>query len=316
MQSYQHFTLIERQSLSEKLKEGKSLRQIAKELGRNVSTVSRELKRNSNKDKSYNSWRATVLYICRRKRSVRKPRLADDTVRGFVVDCLNKFWSPEIISAKWKQEHPGEPLSHSTIYRGVKGGILPGYGPKSHLRRRGKRRNKGRSQTIHPVHTIHDRPSEIELRRRLGDLEGDTVYGGIGKGVLLTLVDRSSRFLYSTVAPSRDSKAVANAFGEALGGVKPNTVTLDNGSEFAEFRRIEDNLSTTVYFADPHSPWQRGSNENINDLLRFWFPKGTDFRLVSDEDLNRVLSLINNRPRKCLGWLSPLEFINKKCCCS
>lgn len=92
------------------------------------------------------------------------------------------------------------------------------------------------------------------------------------------------------------------------------TITLDNGSEFADFKGIEDDLHTTVYFADPHSPWQRGLNENTNDMLRFFFPKGTNFLEVDDEDLQSVVSLINNRPRKCLDYLSPLEFISSKCC--
>ena len=92
------------------------------------------------------------------------------------------------------------------------------------------------------------------------------------------------------------------------------SLTLDNGSEFADFKKIEENHTTIVYFADPHSPWQRGSNENINGLFRFSYPKGTDFTAVSEEDFNHVIALINDRPRKCLGWLSPNEFISKKCC--
>ena len=314
MQPYQHFTLSERISLAEKLKEGKSFQRIAKDLGRYASSVSREYNRNKNKNGTYHPWRATILYICRRKNCVRKPRLADETARKFVVSGLNKFWSPEIISARWKLQYPEKSLAHTTIYRSVKKKMLPEIAAKTHLRRRGERKNKRNTQSILPVHTIHDRPPKAEARQRLGDLEGDTVYGGIAKGCLVTLVDRTSRYLYAALSPSRDSKIITQKFKAALGDVSPKSITLDNGSEFADFLNIEKNHQTTVFFADPHSPWQRGSNENINGLIRFFYPKGTNFHAVPPGELDHVLSLINNRPRKCLGWLSPIEFVSKKCC--
>lgn len=314
MRPYQHFTLTERESLSEKLKEGKSLRCIAREMNRDVSSISREYKRNCNKDGTYHHWRATVLYIGRRKSSVRRCRLTDEVARAFVIEGLKKYWSPEIICARWKLEYPGIPLCFSTIYRSLKRKWLPGFTPKTHLRRRGKRKNAHNSQTIHPTHTIHDRPKIVDERGRLGDIEGDTVYGAIGKGCVVTAVDRVSRMLYASLSTSRDSSLIVKAFENAFNGAKVESLTLDNGSEFAEFLQIEQNHNTTVYFADPHSPWQRGANENINDLLRFFYPKGTDFTAVKDVDFQNVLALINNRPRKCLDWLSPIEFISKKCC--
>ena len=313
MQPYQHFTLTERESLSEKLKEGKSFRQIAKEMGRNVSSISREYNRNRNKDGTYHPWRATVLYMCRRKLCVRQPRLANEKIKSFVISGLKQFWSPEIISERWKMEHPDVTLAPATIYRSLERNQLLGFSKKTHLRRHGRRKNL-HGYKIHPVHTIHDRPDLIEKRRRLGDLEGDTVYGGIAKGCLVTLVDRTSRYLYAALSETRGSKVIEDAFKYALRDFKPQSITLDNGSEFAGFLQIEKNHNTTVYFADPHSPWQRGTNENINDLVRFFFPKGTNFHAVSEESLQRVLLLINNRPRKCLGWLSPLEFASNKCC--
>jgi IS30 family transposase len=130
----------------------------------------------------------------------------------------------------------------------------------------------------------------------------------------LTNVDRTSRFLYAALSKTRKKEDILNAFDKSLADVTVESITLDNGSEFADFLQIEKNLNTTVYFCDPHSPWQRGSNENINDLLRFFFPKSTDFLTVSDDELNWAVSLINNRPRKCLGWLSPIEFISARCC--
>jgi IS30 family transposase len=315
MQPYQHYTLSERESLAEKIKEGKSMRQIARELGRSPSSVSREIKRNwSQKRNRYSPWGATVKYIQRRKKCVRKPRLADEETRGFVTKGLESYWSPEIISARWAMEHPGVTLCHSTIYRALKRKKLKGFSAKTHLRRHGKRQNHHNSQTIHPEHTIHERPEAAALRQRLGDMEGDTVYGGVGKGCAVTVVDRMSRVLYAALSPSRDSGLIAEAFDEALNGAAVNTLTLDNGSEFAKFPEIEKNLGTTVYFCDKHSPWQRPTNENTNGLLRFFFPKGTDFTAVDRDHFQHVLALINNRPRKCLGWLSPLEFFSAKCC--
>ena len=314
MQPYHHFTLDERESLYEKRIEGKSIRQIAREMERSPSSISREVKRNwSSKANRYHPWRATVLYIQRRKACVRQPRLADTGTREFVVAGLGQHWSPEIIAQRWNMKHPDQPLYHSTIYRGLRNKLFPGFSAKTHLRRRGKGRSNNYAKVFHPKHTIHDRPPEANDRIRLGDLEGDTVYGGIAKGCLVTLVDRTSRFLYAALSVSREKTVITKAIGDALGCCNPLTITFDNGSEFADYPNIEKNHDTTVYFADPHSPWQRGSNENINGLLRFFFPKGTDFLSVSPLDLSYVLSLINNRPRKCLGWLSPLEFLNARC---
>jgi len=295
-------------------KEGKSLRAIACSLGRNVSSISREVKRNQNKDTSYNSWRATTLYIVRRKKCKRRPRLSDEATYAFVRNGLDQYWSPEIISQRWRIENPNIPLGHTTIYRALKCKQLVGYERKTHLRRRGKQKHNHNTQVIYPVHTIHDRPIEVENRERLGDMEGDTVYGAIGKGCAVTAVDRKSRMLYASLCASRNSSLIANAFTDAFNGANVESLTLDNGSEFAKFSEIEENLNTTIYFADPHSPWQRGSNENINGLLRFFYPKGTNFTAVHKEDFQNVIAIINNRPRKCLGWLSPIEFISAKCC--
>ena len=314
MQSYQHFTLIERESLAQMRKEGKSYKEIGEALGKDRSACCREWNRNKNKDGSYTAWGATMKYIVRRKKSVRKPRLADKTTCSFVTESLEKFWSPEIISKRWSMEHPGVPLCWSTIYRALKAGRLKGFSVKTHLRRHGKRKNSHKSQSIHPEHTIRDRPEIATLRQRLGDMEGDTVCGAKNRSYVVTVVDRMSRMLYASLSASRDSALIAKAFSEALDGQSVETLTLDRGSEFAEFKTIECKLNTTVYFCDPHSPWQRPTNENTNDLLRFFFPKGTDFNAVDRDYFQHVLSLINNRPRKCLGWLSPVEFLSTKCC--
>ena len=309
MKPYIHFTLSERICLQQLLSEKKSYREIAKILGRSPSTISREVKRNFSKKKQrYNAWRATTLYIVRRRSCVRKHIIQPNTeLYNYITEHLEYFWPPEIIAYKCKQQ-------------GLKENRLTGFSTKTHLRRRGKKRsgNRKNCSTIHPVHTIHDRPQIVEEKLRFGDFEGDTVYGGIGKGCAVTLVDRKSKLLVAAIAPNREKetlrKAFKNAFAQSEIKIPIETITLDNGSEFADFLNIEKDLDTTIYFADPHSPWQRGLNENTNDILRFFYPKGTNFLNVSLEEFQNVVHLINSRPRKCLGYLSPIEILSKKCC--
>lgn len=318
--SYTHFTLTERNILQQFLNEGKSFREIAKLMGRSPSTISREVKRNfSKKKKRYNAWRATTLYITRRKRSVRKPVIQQNTeLYNLIKECLEKYWSPEI-TAHYCTER-GYPVSFTTIYKAVRLGLFAGIKPRSHFRRKGKKKHAkhGNHATIHPEHTIHDRPSIVEDRLRLGDWEGDTVCGAKNKSCLVTQVDRKSKLLVAAISPNHTKDAVRKATKRAFElleiDMPIHTITLDNGSEFADFKGIEEDLNTTIYFADPHAPWQRGLNENTNDMLRFFFPKGTDFNSITEDDLLCVLHIINSRPRKCLGFLSPLDFISKKCC--
>jgi IS30 family transposase len=197
------------------------------------------------------------------------------------------------------------------VYRAVKDGLLgEGITARTCLRRGGKRHN---SRTIQPDRRIGERPAEAERRERTGDLEGDTLHGGMGKGCLLTLVDRKTRKLYAARSLTMESGEIREAFRRVLAGITVRTITLDNGSEFAEFRGIERDTGAEVYFAEPRSPRQRGTNENTNGLLRCYFSKGTDFRAVTDERVREVVDLLNHRPRKCLGWLSPEEF-SLKCC--
>ena len=310
--SYTHFTLDERKYLHQLLDEGHSIRKIADILGRSPSSVSRELKRNSSK-KGYHPWRAQTLAIIRGRYSHPAWRLDEDTELGkYVRSKLQRFWSPECIAETWKRKHPGEGLAFTTIYRWLKLGMLEGFSRKKHLRRRGKKvqTRNANYNTIHPDRLIINWPDVIASRSRVGDWEGDTVCGGVGKGRIVTFVDRKTRFLCAAKVVSKRPDETLNACLDALHGMPVNSVSLDNGSEFAYFRKLEALLDAPVYFAEPHKPWQRGSNENTNGLLRFFFPKGCDFLSVPDEELQEVVDLINNRPRKCLGWLSPAELFS------
>ena len=143
--------------------------------------------------------------------------------------------------------------------------------------------------------------------KRIGDWKGDTVYGGVGKGLLVTLVDRKSRFLCAGLLAKRNALLTQNTVVKLLCGLPVESISLDNGSEFSEFHTIERELNAPVYFAEPHKPWQRGTNENMNGILRFYFPKGCDFHRLTQDELDAVVRQINARPRKCLGWKSPAE---------
>lgn len=317
MKSYTHFTLEERESLEYFQKKGKRIREIAVLMGRSPSSISRELKRNwSKKANHYNAWHAQTNYQHRRKQCHRKNKLVfKQEMYQFVFEKLLLYWSPEIIAGAWNREHK-EKVSFSNIYRAVRANMFPGVKPWTHFRRRAKPySHQKKSYTRFFESSIHDRPKIVDQRGRIGDFEGDTVYGSVGKGYLVTGVDRQSKVLVAAIAKDKriesTNAAFISAFSNAEIKVKPLTLTLDNGTEFLGYREIEQALGVKVYFADSHSPWQRGSNENINGLIRFFFPRGTNFNQVTQEQLNAVVSLINNRPRKCLGFLSPNEFLKK-----
>lgn len=317
MKSYNHFTLAEREYLEEKLKEERSVRYIADHLGRSPSSVSREIKRNwSKKADRYNAWHAHTNYLHRRKQCHRKNNLLHfPEIFDFAWKNLSNFWSPEIIALTWNKDHSVH-ISHNSIYRAVKEGLFPHIKPSTHFRRKGKKYNYSgkKSSSSHPESSIHDRPPCVDNRERLGDFEGDTVYGSVGKGYLVTAIDRCSRALVAAIAEDKSKESTNAALIKALNSVdkriKVRTLTLDNGTEFAGYKDVKNKLDIKVYFADTHSPWQRGSNENINGLIRFFFPRGTNFTKISEAELQRVVDLINNRPRKVLGLLSPNEYID------
>ena len=315
MKSYTHFTQKERECLEYFQKKGESIREIARIMGRSPSSVSRELRRNwSKKAKQYNAWHAQTNYLYRRKACHRKNHLEhNQKMYRYVLKKLLLFWSPEIIAGTWNKKNI-EKVSCSTIYRAVRAKMFPGVRPGTHFRRKGKPyAHQRKSYTRFFESSIHDRPEVVEQRERLGDFEGDTIYGSVGKGYLITGVDRRSRQLVAAIAKNKTvestNAAFISAFANAEIKVKPLTLTLDNGTEFLGFKEMEKSLGIKVYFADSHAPWQRGSNENINGLIRFFFPRGTNFNLVTQDQLNAVVSLINNRPRKCLGFLSPNDFL-------
>ena len=278
--SYTHFTLSERKYLQKLLSEDKSFREIAAILERSPSTISREVNRNKAKYRPhgkilnkywYNHWRAQNLYIRRRREQQRRALKAYTPEWDFIIKGLKNFWSPESICGRWQLLNPdSKPLCVSTIYRYIQRGELPEITAKKHLRRKNKRRQTrdANYNTIHPDRIIPEWSEMIKSRSRLGDWEGDTVYGAVGKGLLVTLVDRKSRYLCSGLLKSRLANETRITIENLLKDLPVHSISLDNGSEFSEFQLLEANLNTEIYFAEPHKPWQRGTNENTNDILR------------------------------------------------
>lgn len=316
--SYKHFTIKEREKLFEFIAQGLKPIEIAQKLGRSRSSISRELKRNSNEDGSYSPSEAEKKYHQRRKRCVRKKCLDNIKLREYVTKKLQEYWSPEQISGRLKMEQSPLQISFTTIYRYICNGILK---IKKNCLRRGGRKpsphNYEKRGRLHGHKTIHERPRAANTRSQYGHWEGDTVRGALGKGAVATFVDRKSGFLVASLMPDRKAKTltqtvcnVFSAFPKSL----LRSFTVDNGNEFFDYCNIEEKLNTAVYFADPYCSWQRGLNENTNGLLRQYFPKKCDFLAVSQQDFQDVINSLNTRPRKRLGFRSPAECFPLKFC--
>ena len=306
---YTHFTLDERIFLYDSKKQGLSIRRIAELLGRNPSSVCRELKRNRSRN-GYYPKRADSLAKSRRSNASVQTLKVGSPEYNYVIAKLKLFWSPETICGRWAKKYPNRKKIHfSTIYRHINQGRLPEISRKDNLRRRGKKKRSqhGGQMTIHPNRLIREWPEEIKNRSRIGDWEGDTITGKIGSGLITTLVDRKSRYLRARKVTSKHADVQRESIEMLLADQPVKSLSLDNGVEFAEHEKIEKTLKTKVYFADPHCPWQRGSNEYTNGLLRFFFPKSSNFREITQEEIDKVVDLLNKRPRKCLSWRTPEE---------
>ena len=318
MQSYHHFTQSERGSLEEMRKAGKSYRAIGQAIGKSGSSICRELQRNQLRYNSYKPQEAFTLYCIRRRKCVRKLLLqTKPEMLSYVKEKLALYWPPAAIAGRWRQEKGAcAGLSASTVYRALHAGDIKGYCEQTHLRRRGipYKPTRSRYYAIQPEHTVHEFPDEAIHRKRVGDWEGDTIAGCRGSGGLLSLIDRKSRLCVLRIIPDMSAATMARAMVAALIQQPLYSILLDNGSEFAKHREIAATLKTTIYFADPHAPWQRGSNENNNGRVRFFFPKGTDMKQLSPDQVSYVELVLNNRPLRCLDWLTPCEAFASKCC--
>jgi IS30 family transposase len=319
--SYTHLTEQERYVISHLTCAEFSLREIARRIKRHHTTISRELKRND--DPVYED---TVYWydwthpeaLTRQRKARHHRRRSNQRLVDYVKQKLKADWSPEAIVARVKLDYPDDDtmrISHETIYRWIYLDAKDGGSLYQHLRRRRKRRRRqkryGSGRRFIPGRvSISERPAIVESRERFGDWEGDTIEGKKSTGYIATHVERKSRYLMAVKLANKKAESLTRQSTKGFCRIPKKmrkTLTVDNGKEFAHFKELEDKTGLTVYFADPYSAWQRGTNENTNGLLRQYFPKGTDFKTITEKYLAFAVKKLNHRPRKCLGYQSPHE---------
>jgi IS30 family transposase len=316
----------ERVRIADLRREGLGVRVIARQLGRSPSTVSRELRRNcSPASGCYRPFAAQRLAAGRRARPGRGKLNADPVLCQFVADRLDKRWSPEQISRALRTEFPGEPgrhLVHETIYQAIYrpelGGLrreVPGPLRTGRRRRKPHRRcDARRAGALTGMTMISHRPAAAAGRSEAGHWEGDLITGALNRSAIATLVDRASRFTILVHLPGQrhTCETVRDALVQALAMLPAQlrrSLTWDQGKEMALHDQITEALGMPVFFCDPHSPWQRPTNENTNGLLRQYFPKGSDLRVHGPGRLAAVAAELNDRPRKTLGWTTPAALL-------
>lgn len=316
----------ERVRIADLHRAGHTVRSIAAELNRSPSTVSRELRRNRDPGSGqYRPFTAQRLAEDRRARPGRGKLVHDPALRQFVADRLKKRWSPEQISQGLRAEFPDEPELHlvpetiyQAVYRPELGGLhreIPKALRTGRRRRRPHRRaDVRRPGTLVDMTMLDDRPAEANDRSVPGHWEGDLIIGAANRSAIGTMVERCSRFTILLHLPGRHTAeavrdAIIVAFAQLPASLR-RSLTWDQGSELALHAEIAAVLGMPVFFCDKASPWQRPSNENTNGLLRQYFPKGSDLRVHDAEQLAAVAAELNDRPRKTLGWQSPVGFLS------
>ncbi len=300
------------------------MRSLAEDLGRSHASVAREVKRNSSPEKGlYRPRIAHEKALAKRKSRGRKERLKNERVRTFVVAQLKRRRSPEQIAGIITQEI-GDVISHEAIYQFIYAQIYrEGYGyvrPSGEdlrhcLRRRRRRRvphgaRKGQRVLRPKGPSIETRPKVVEERSRIGDWESDTVESKNHAPGINTLVERKTGLVFITKVKDKTSTATRTVIEKRLSTLPlhaRHTITFDNGVENRQWQELEHAIKAKCFFAHPYSSFERGTNENTNGLIRDYFPKGTDFRTISDEELAFVERELNERPRKRHGWKTPLQ---------
>jgi IS30 family transposase len=313
-----HLTVLEREQIMVGLARGDSLTTIARELGRAVSTISREVRR-SGKREDYSAWRAHEHARAQARRA--KPfKLTQGRLLDEVTAKLRQLWSPQEIAARLRLDHPGEPemrVSHETIYQSL---FVQGRGQLrrelARCLRSGRTARKPRTATdgrgrLPGMVMISDRPAEVADRAVPGHWEGDLILGENSRSAVGTLVERTTRLALLLHLPQGKSaeqvEAAMRTAITALPASLARTITWDQGAEMAKHIEFTTATGIPIYFCDPHAPWQRGSNENTNGLLRQYLPKSTDLSLVTRAELDQIQDSLNGRPRKTLGYMTPSE---------
>jgi IS30 family transposase len=323
--SGRYFSQDDRIEIADGLDRGERVTAIAVRIGKSYQSVYREIARNRKPDGRYQPWFAHNQAHVRRRRP--KPRrLAVDTgLREAVAGKLRRGWSPAQISRWLRRRYPrrlGWLVCAETIYEAVYRGLVLHADPsnlrtgRTYRRRRGRGRSRdGALMQSTNMKSIHHRPAAVEYRRQAGNWEGDLIVGAGQRSAIATLVERKTRF---TVLVRLSGDHSARTVGDALIGVFAKlpaalrrTLTWDQGNEMFHHERIEQATGLGIYFADPHSPWQRGTNENTNGLLRQYLPKGTDLSRWTDEQLQDIAAELNERPRLCLNDNSPSQIMRQ-----
>lgn len=310
-----HLTLEERELIAHMHRAGKMQTQIADRVGRSKSTISRELRRNRSRN---GYWAVAADGKARTRRSQRPwiSKLERPEVRRYVQERLRQYWSPDQIAARSHSDFPyarRQQVSHQTIYTWIGAEAAAGKHWQRYLRRLGRKRpdreNRGRMRACV---SIEGRPAVVDRRSRFGDWEGDTIVGANHHGGAVTLVERRSGYLLLGKVPNLQAATVRQAAAQryqSTPAVLRKTLTLDNGKEFAEHELLATAAALKIYFAKPYSAWQRGTNENTNGLIRQFFPKGADLANIPEHRFTKVQQLLNDRPRKRLGYRSPNEVL-------
>jgi IS30 family transposase len=314
---YRHLTIDERESILKMRSEQKDMTHIAESIGRDKGTISRELSRNRCSTGEYKPHLAQRYYTRRRDAAKQPYRLEQNgRLRQHVRHKLKQYWSPEQIAGKLRRDRKAD-ISPVTIYSWImrdkaEGGKLYKFLRQGHRKRRKKRGSLNNQGQIPDRRPISERPKAVDKRAELGHWEGDTVVGKSHSSFVASHVERKSRYLLvgRTDDKSADSmNATTRRLFRKIPLSKRKTMTFDNGKEFAGFKVLEKAVGFCCYFADPYSSYQRGTNENTNGLLRQFFPKGTDFKKISEEEIDKAAALLNNRPRKCLNYRTPHEVL-------
>jgi len=324
VRAHGQLSLFEREEISLNLVLGKSIRSIARQLGRAPSTISREITRNGGVAK-YRATKAERSAWRRAKRPKPSKFGQNEILVDLIIEKLREYWSPEQIAGWLKQAYPTNKalnVSHETIYKSlyIQGKGLFRKELMNHLRTRRKLRHAKQhvrgNKFVKPFAdglSISERPAEIEDRAIPGHWEGDLIQGS-RQSYIATLVERQTRFTIMVKVPGKETLPVVSAISERmlqLPSLLKKSLTWDRGCELAAHKKFSMATNMEVYFCDPSSPWQRGSNENTNKLLRQYFPKGTYLGDHSQEDLDNVAASLNNRPRKTLGFNTPADKINE-----
>ena len=310
--SYKHLTIEERACIALYYKNNLKISEIAVLIGRSKSTISRELRRNHSRDEGYNAIGAQRKYNKRRKNCVKKQLLSNEGIYDLVKSGLEEYWSPEQVSNTLPE---GYVVSTSTIYRALNNNMFP-LSTKKKQRRYGKqlkrnRKTKGVAYDFSEVRTIEQRPISVLSREEFGHWELDSIVLRPECGChIASFVERKTRYLLCCRIENKTAKCMTKAIIRELGKLPKGsikTLTVDRGLEFTGWKTVEKELNVEVYFCDPYSPHQRGTNENTNGLIRQFYPRRKLLPPITEEGVKKVQHLINTRPRKILNYDTPYQ---------